>query len=1752
MLASDYCSNEPRLNEPEMHCFDDSAVTSLANLQQLYDSNRFLDAFQQSSEYWKPSTSIQSLSVEELIFGGRLAVRLGGWRLSRRLFREAQARDPVDPRVRYFTRNASRRRSRLLDDLRGFDANPDICAEDPEMQASWLASHAVTWAFLRDFTKAHQCLERAHSLRCRDGWVTSCDSDVLGLEDRWNEALKCAELAWEINPGTPHAARSLSASLLNLGRVQESARRLAAASENCQSYEVVHLACWYQCAVAETLDGDRRRRALDEALAFAERLPTLAPLADRNPRRFFSRIRLEIAELADDHAEMERWAEEVRIPFYRKMLANLRQNPKGRRTRLPFPRAIQKHEACLPTSLASALATLGEHLDPDVMASEITFGGTPEWAAAEWLEKQGFTVRFFAVTPDTARLLIQNGIGFVLTLERDDNAHAVAAVGLDEAAGTLIIHDPMAYRTAEYLLEGFAKNREPLGMKGMAAVPQEKAALLDQLLPENDVVIMTAAQLHQKILTLRGPSAAREIVRDVAEKLPSHPGTRFLRAIQANEDGHSGEALLGFQQLLGEFPNSPSLRSRLIGACRSRGNTALMRETLAGVVERGILPGVQSQQDWLFPPARYVSEYADMLRFSAETRRNASALLHGLIRRQPLSADGWHVLGDLSSKERATEDTLLCFRMASCQATGNEHYALAYCDALIRNHREDEGFSWLESRVRKFGSSFRAAGTWITWIRTLEEWGRPDRALAVCSEALAQHGSLPQLLGFVVPFLARMGRWQEAEEHLGVLERTGNQPLFREAAVEFYRLRGDLSRSIEHAEGWVREAPRHMPARYALVDLIGKRDGERRALEQAASWLAANPGHDELEELYNRQLSGESKGKKYSLLLRRVRRNPEDGWAWRELIFGCIEDYEGAGDRRRERLRVRILAWLAECDRTAPEDAATIRVHARWHEACGQWTEAVAAWLDSIDRDPTGPYGYQRVWECSAGLNAERRQEVWKRIEPILLRSAGHLAIARNIVPLLAQRFGVTVAEGAVSRWNQLRPDDPEITKSFADLLLDHGQGRSDAERAYPLLRPSVEHFPYHLGLRFSLVHACRKLGRLTEAEEGLREIIRRHPGNSSARIQLAWVHELRGQRDEARRLLEEARANDPENKQVTDALILILIRQNFFDRARSMIREISERSPRDVNWRDRAIHLLLECGDEEGAVATAQAGVRVYPRGAYLRSLLGATLKKLQRFAQAGEIESCFRRSVALNSAFFEAADQLSILLVEQRRYEDAEQVMQNIRPRLADSSPAQGRLAWVHRQQGKKQEARDEIASAVRAYPWFLWGWSLLVDWLVEDQAWQQARELLGKIPEELRTNPQFRKQRLVVLEKAGLPASELDAEWSGLLRDFPEETPLHLHRYDLLRAAKRVPEAHAVLNSVNPSDPGNPYYLARLVEVRAQEKNLDQAIAAMQRIFYAEAEVSTWPADYAWEHLKKAQFEDRAYQEARRSLEKQLRPAPRAFFILCSHALEQAKTEKKIPQARWTSWFPDRGVKELLSLLELADRSPWIDGSYRAKALDRLNGIGHYQLVIRYWKKHRAEVEADVSTWSETGRALASLRRNSEARKLLSSWSSRRGVSMYVVANYVGCLSAVWPSDLKQIVATCGEALRDLPHDHCARYLAHVKAEACALLGDKLGLRETWDQYRSYFDCNENTNEWFEQRRRPLLTDIPMLVRFLEQNQAGLYRKMVWGMRWRNISRFLGWRSRLIKSLPIPWWAWAILIWIVIQLLLNSLSH
>ena len=1724
----------------------------LEKVAALYERNLFLQAYQECQSYWHTGTRLSDLSIEELVLGSRLASRLGGSKLSRWLGREARRREPSNPKVRYFTSHLEMRGRRYFNFLRQIEVQPELEGADAETQASWLAYSAVHWAYVRDFANAHKCLSFAHRCNPNDSWVLSCESDVLACEDRWEEALKTAETAWELNPGTPYGARSLGASLLNLRRAEDAASRLAKAAEHSESFDVVLTACWYVCALAETRIGEERKHELEAAQKLVERATALAILADRETRAAIARVRLDIAELSDDHGAMEHWARETQSPFHRKVLENLHSNPKGTRIRLPFRHAIQKHNECLPTSIGSAMVAMQTPIDADAMAAQLTFGGTPEWAASDWLENQGYVVRFFVATPEVAAALIQHGFAFVLTLEWDTSAHAVAVVGLDEAAGTVLVHDPSSFRTTEYLVGWLGKNEAPLGPRAMVAVRPERVQLLDQLLPQIDVKTMEARAAYRRAEVMQGPTAAREVVAALAATHPSQPNTRLLQALQDHTDGRIGAALEQFQKLLEEFPGSAFVRSNLMACCRSLRNTALMRRTLADVVERGILPGIESQQQWRYPPADYVSEYADLLRLSGATSGRARALFLSLIGRASSCASAWHDLADLLWNERETESALLGYRIAACLTDQNEHYARAYSNALGHLGREEEGFAWLGLRVLKFGNALEGVATWLTLITALEEAGYPERAMGVARDAFAAQGGSADLLGALAPFQARMGNWEDAENYLRRLEQTGNTSLFHQASAHFHAMRGELDQALEHAEKWLDETPLSMAAREEVANLVARRHGAAAAIARASGWQKLHPANESIEELYCRQLNRlrYSSWQKYSVLLRRVRRNREDSWAWLELAFCAIYDYESAGAKLRRRLEARIVRYLGECDRTSPGEPATLRAHAQWLQARGQWRQAVAQWLQAIDHDPASMYSYRHLWSCAAQLEPRERFDLWTKMEAALLRETGHSSIARDIIMLAAQRFGVSAAEEAVARWIKLRPDDPAIVEAYVDLLLSHGHGRTDCERALNLLLPELKRFPFHLGLRLSHANALQNLGRFQEAEEAFREVVRRHPDNSWSRVRLAWMKQRRGETEDALGELEQAAARDPRNCTIARAKVEILMEEQRFAEARAGIAATTEQFPADVSWREDAIALLVDCGDLEQAISTARGGVVEYPRGAYMWLLLGRTLAQHKQFAAPGEIESCLRRSLSLNPGLLEAADHLAMFLVDQRRYAEAEQVLKDLEEYTTDPSPVLGRLAWIRRRKGETDAAVKDLMALVRQYPSYNWGWSVLLDWLNEDETWNDARRVLAEVVPEQRTNTHWRQRRLEVLAKAGAQADVMDSEWNSLLHDFPEEMPLHLIRYDALWEGKRHEEAAQVLRHIRAIHPDSPFVLARWVEVLVHEKKKEEAISNLVQLFFAETEPSVWPPNYAWEAINSGGNREEAYQAALAALSQGKHPpTARAVSLLAAYAMERSATEKRDTQPLLRTWFPQRGAREILKLLKWIDAIPESTGTHRARLLSQLSDFGYERLVVRYWKKHRREVESELEPWSETVRALTGLKEFRTARKVLAGWQQRKGVAMWVIANYVICLSGMSRRWIQELRTTCYEALAGLPHDHCARYLAYREAEACVLLGDREGFLECWSRHNEYFDGKLEEGEWFEAKRRYLMAELPALARDLRNNELGNYKAKARRLRWERFKLKLP-EGRPARNVNVRWWwlLWIVL-WVLIQILRNN---
>ena len=458
--------------------------------------------------------------------------------------------------------------------------------------------------------------------------------------------------------------------------------------------------------------------------------------------------------------------------------------------------------------------------------------------------------------------------------------------------------------------------------------------------------------------------------------------------------------------------------------------------------------------------------------------------------------------------------------------------------------------------------------------------------------------------------------------------------------------------------------------------------------------------------------------------------------------------------------------------------------------------------------------------------------------------------------------------------------------------------------------------------------------------------------------------------------------------------------------------------------------------------------------------------------------------------------------------------------------------------------------MAALLREIPWYGWGWGVLIEWLTEDKAWDEARTVLGTVRPEVATNTQFRRQRLVVLEKAGLPGTELDSEWSRLLRDFPEEVALHLHRYDSLRTGKRLAEAASVLESIRAVDPDSPFVLARFAEVLVNDPNRkNQAVDVLLRIMFEETEESTWPADYAWKAVQGANLEELAYEKAFERLQQGTRSTLGALSILGAYAAKRGKTVKRALQPYWRTWLPDRGVRDLLRLQTLVDAAAWPKERHRASLLKQLSDAGYARLVARYWKKNKPAVEGDVDSWAEAARALVVLKHKGQARTLLQSWRERSGVEMWAVANYVNSLTGMRSKQLGEVRSTCRDALAGLPHDHCAKYLVHRQAEACALLGDEKGLSETWKQYQNYFVGKLEKAEWFEERRKYLMVDLLILARSLEENNRRMYNKVLRSLRWKRIAGTLQFENTSAKKASLRWW-WVI--WVLFMLLRLIFQH
>ncbi len=172
---------------------------------------------------------------------------------------------------------------------------------------------------------------------------------------------------------------------------------------------------------------------------------------------------------------------------------------------------------------------------------------------------------------------------------------------------------------------------------------------------------------------------------------------------------------------------------------------------------------------------------------------------------------------------------------------------------------------------------------------------------------------------------------------------------------------------------------------------------------------------------------------------------------------------------------------LGEVRKRRPDNQQLALLHARALEAAGQTEEAIDAYRVCSQGPPTGP-------QCREALSD-------------LLDREGRKAEAGRIL-----------LEGSTS-------DDETIRLHAASLLLEGGS----ADAALAVLQRVLAQNPQSVEARRLQARALIQLGRLSEAERVLRQVLHDAPGDVATHLSLMWAAVARGQLDEARKRLDGA-----------------------------------------------------------------------------------------------------------------------------------------------------------------------------------------------------------------------------------------------------------------------------------------------------------------------------------------------------------------------------------------------------------------------------------------------------------------------------------------------------------------------------------------------------------------------------------------------------------------------------------------------------
>ncbi|WED20673.1 hypothetical protein L3Q72_08425 [Vibrio sp. JC009] len=824
---------------------------SLEKIKRLVDKGRYLDAYHSATELWgdyRSWTDKERLNQLGRIFRGLGRIRLADW-VNLRIYRKW----PQDSLAAIHQILHSTSSCGAIECYEKAEQWLKKVSSSEGDIADWFIVKAIILLNVRDFTQAHQYLDKAAKVKSSENWANRVRANVLEAEGRREEALNIACRSYAVTKGPVELERYTELLKVTTG-AQAALNFLLQRVNQYQSVSLWRRVAGYQFELGE----------YDAALESNAQGEKLQIFGTDKYDEFSDSLRYQIALEKRDLTAAKNQLVTLKSEYFREQARQLEKHKELKPVlKLPVPHITQKHMTCAPSCMASIAQYWGIHADEDKIAALICFDGTDDRLQREWLAGNDFIYLDFDLSAQAAGELLSRKIPFTLVTTSGLSSHLQVVKGIDNEAGILYLMDPSLSAESKALIDGTCSKDLANGPKCRAVVPEEKAHLLQGLsLPSMDLYPIKNqfdAQANRGDIY-----ACRQLISEISQIDSDHRLALYMKrslAILLNDESAIARYT---NQLLERYPDSVSLLlSRYYSLKTTKGHADAyqwLKEKYSKYRELDLLnmllEDIQLSQD-------IGKTKRELLARKAMWSNPKFFWLEG--------HDAWA----RSDKESAS----LYYYWALCLEPGNPGYLRSYFLTYLDQGKAEQALSTIKAI---YDSSVHInPGVAYSLYRAYCFRGQEHLGLDVLQDVCELHPDDSALIAFYLQELSDKGQWQRFEQAYEkyALSLPGIEQ--KKLTALYYLDKGDNLAAVHEYEALQTQIPGNLQISERLIDAY-KRAGLNKQLESFLERLIDQLG--ERPSVLNLVLeSTKDEAKRIGTLKRLVELFPADFDAQRAL-----------------------------------------------------------------------------------------------------------------------------------------------------------------------------------------------------------------------------------------------------------------------------------------------------------------------------------------------------------------------------------------------------------------------------------------------------------------------------------------------------------------------------------------------------------------------------------------------------------------------------------------------------------------------------------------------------------------------------------------------------------------------------------------------------------------------------------------------------------------------------------------------------